>query len=142
MTMLPRRAMKALAFSVLLALGASGCSSYRDDEQMNYNKDVISSILAGKDEAYKPNKVVYIDNPKSSPHFAVNGTYNSWRIRQQIDEIFAPYILRNGFTVACAEDKEKQSVLIVLSHDGIYQTYGMHPAGGFVAMLCQARAKQ
>lgn len=133
---------KATTIIILLSvlLSSSACSSYKDDEQKKHDADAIISILSGKVDNYRPNNIIYIENPKNRPSISTRLVAGS--TQDQLDKIFRLNTLFKGFTVACAQDTEKNTVLIALNHNGTYTSYGVFQKNSPEAILCMIRGKQ
>lgn len=119
----------------------ASCSSYRDDENSPYRQEMMTSILSDPGGPYQPNRVVYLDNPAASPARVLSSRYNRVAPQGPLDDLFFPYVLRDGFTVICVADHEEDALYVVLNQKGTYLSVTPYPLNGEVSTLCRSRRR-
>ena len=107
----------------LMALLAGCAHQPLDTEEAAFYPRIMDSILLSDGGEAKPNKVVYVENPKVPPFRALDFGVRSGSVQRLYADAFGSYVLPKGWTVLCLKDKEKEKILIALVHDGQFQNF-------------------
>lgn len=121
---------------LFLALGACS-SSYRDDEKSEYYRQVLDAILDGSADQYGPSKVVYLETPEQLPFSSWMDGLRKGDPEKPLERIFGPYLLDEGYTVACAWDKSEEMVFFSLVQDRHYELFLMRPLENPLSQKCK-----
>lgn len=110
-----------------------------DKEQVAFYDEVTNGILLGDGGKAKPNRVVYVANPRIPPFRTL---YLGVRYSSVDAELFKEYgkrILLKGWTILCVRDNEKKKLFIFLVQDGKFLSYRLEPFDSPKDMACRAK---
>lgn len=135
-----KRGMIVLPF---LAALAAGCAHQPlDTEEAAFYPRIMDSILLSDGGEARPNKVVYVENPKVPPFRALDFGVRSGSVQRVYADAFGKHVLPKGWTVLCLNDKEKEKILIALVHDGQFQNFRLVERNSPRGKACQAKGNR